>query len=124
MDKNYFSYEHVLIDEYQDISYDRYELALRTLEHGGAKLMAIGDDWQAIYGFAGSRVEYTYNFAKYYSDRMVKVKIYKISRTYRFSNELARISGKFILQNPSQIDKELHSEKNLLNPVRVRVILL
>lgn len=121
MDKNYFSYEHVLIDEYQDISYDRYELALRTLEHGGAKLMAIGDDWQAIYGFAGSRVEYTYNFAKYYSDRMVKVKIYKISRTYRFSNELARISGKFILQNPSQIDKELHSEKNLLNPVRVRV---
>lgn len=118
MDKRYFSYEYVLIDEYQDISYDRYELALKTLEHGGAKLMAIGDDWQAIYGFTGSRIEYTYNFTSYYSDK--KVKIYSINHTYRFSNELAKVSSDFILRNPDQIPKELYSNKTLINPVRIR----
>ena len=118
MDKRYFSYEHVLIDEYQDISYDRYELALKTLEHGGAKLMAIGDDWQSIYGFTGSRIEYTYNFAEYYSG--YNIKTYRINRTYRFSNELAQISGEFILKNPDQIQKELYSDKNLQSPIRVR----
>lgn len=119
MDNNYFSYEHVLIDEYQDISYDRYELALKTLEHGGAKLMAIGDDWQSIYGFTGSKIEYIYNFADYYANS--DMKIYRISRTYRFSNELARVSGDFVLKNPDQINKTLHSNKNLPNPIRVRI---
>lgn len=118
MDKNYFAYEYVLIDEYQDISYDRYELVLKTLEHGGAKLMAIGDDWQSIYGFTGSSIEYTYNFANYYNSKDIKV--YRISHTYRFSDELAKISGNFIMKNSSQIEKTLYSNKKMPSPIRVR----
>lgn len=123
MDRKYFAFKHVLIDEYQDISFDRYELAIKTLEHGGAKLMAIGDDWQSIYGFTGSRIEYTYHFADYYSD--MDVKVYYINRTYRFSNELANVSGDFIMKNPDQTGekdgKHLYSNKSLPNPVRLRV---
>lgn len=119
MDKRFFAYDHVLIDEYQDISFDRYELTLKTLEHGGANLMAVGDDWQSIYGFTGSRIEYTYHFAEYYSDKDVKK--YFINHTYRFSNELADITSEFIKKNPDQIqDKELYSEKHLDRPIRIR----
>ncbi len=116
MSKDYFSYEHVIIDEYQDISYDRYELTVNTLEHGGAKLMAIGDDWQSIYGFTGSRVDYIYNFAQYYNDK--RVAIYHIRQTHRFSDELAEISGEFIMRNRSQQRKELHSDKHEPVPIQ------
>ncbi len=116
LDDQHFSYDHVIIDEYQDISYDRYELILKTLEHGGrTNLMAIGDDWQSIYGFSGSRIEYTYNFAQYYSPD--KVKLYRINQTYRFSNELAELTGDFIMKNRSQIKKQLHSTKHQTDPI-------
>jgi DNA helicase-2/ATP-dependent DNA helicase PcrA len=58
-------YDHLLIDEYQDIN-----LAQKTLvDHfvrGGATVWAVGDDKQAIYGWRGSDVSYLQNFATHY----------------------------------------------------------
>ncbi len=51
----------VMVDEYQDISPDRLALieALceSTEKQSGATLFAVGDDWQAIYQFAGADVD-------------------------------------------------------------------
>jgi DNA helicase-2/ATP-dependent DNA helicase PcrA len=46
-------YDNVLIDEAQDSSVPRIELASRMLAEGG-RLFAVGDRHQAIYGFAGA----------------------------------------------------------------------
>ena len=109
-----FNYEYVIIDEYQDISFDRYELTMKTLARNHAKLTAIGDDWQSIYAFTGSKIEYTYNFQKLFPN----AKLYRIQHTYRTVQNLADITGDFIMKNKKQIEKHLISNRDLNEPIR------
>lgn len=112
LDETSFNYKYVIVDEYQDISSDRYALANATVSRSGAKLLAVGDDWQTIYSFAGSRIEYVYNFQKYFKG----AKLFKITKTYRNSQSLIDFAGEFIMRNPSQIKKDLRSDKQLNDP--------
>ena len=63
----------ILVDEYQDIGRDEYELiaalAGRPLGEGAAKLklFAVGDDDQNIYAFKGASVEFIRRFEEDYS---------------------------------------------------------
>lgn len=64
-------YSHLLIDEFQDISPQivQWLQALhRSLAGQGeaVSLMAIGDDWQSIYGWRGSSPELFMDFDKYF----------------------------------------------------------
>ena len=110
---NNLNFEYIIIDEYQDISQERYEFTKSIAEKSHSKIVAVGDDWQSIYGFSGSRVEYTYNFQKYFENSV----LLKISNTYRNSQSLIDYSGEFIMKNDTQIKKELYSNKKLLDPV-------
>ena len=38
------------------ISKDRYELTKKIATINNSKIVAVGDDWQAIYGFSGSKI--------------------------------------------------------------------
>lgn len=109
-------FEYIIIDEYQDISQWKYLLAKNTAERTNAKLFAVGDDWQSIYSFNGSRIDYIYDFPKYFTG----AKIYKISKTYRNSQELINVSGSFVEKNTSQIKKHLVSDKHLDNPIVIK----
>lgn len=110
---NDLNFEYIIIDEYQDISQYKYELAKKAVDRNHAKIYAVGDDWQSIYSFSGSRIEYTYNFKKYFKDAV----LFRINRTYRNSQELLNASGEFIMRNPDQIKKYLLSNKHLNRPV-------
>ena len=63
----------ILVDEYQDIGPDQYELisalAGRTLadEEGKLTLFAVGDDDQNIYAFSGASVEFIRRFEADYA---------------------------------------------------------
>ena len=65
----------ILVDEYQDIDADQYELisalAGRTLEEEDRKLtlFAVGDDDQNIYAFNGASVEFIRRFERDYGPR-------------------------------------------------------
>ena len=65
----------ILVDEYQDIGSDQYELisalAGRTLEDQAGKLtlFAVGDDDQNIYAFNGTSVEFIRRFEKDYGPK-------------------------------------------------------
>lgn len=50
-------YDYIIVDEFQDISVDRYNF-LKVLREGNppAKLYCVGDDWQSIYRFSGSEI--------------------------------------------------------------------
>ena len=111
---NKLNFEYIIIDEYQDISKDRYELTKKIATKNNSKIVAVGDDWQAIYGFSGSRVEYTYNFLKYFEG----AKLFRITKTYRNSQALVNYSGKFVMKNDIQIKKKLVSNKEIYRPVR------
>ena len=110
---NELNFEYVIIDEYQDISQYKYELTKKTVDRNHAKIYAVGDDWQSIYAFSGSRIEYTYNFKKYFKDAV----IFRINKTYRNSQELLDVCGNFIMRNPDQIKKYLLSNKHIDKPI-------
>ena len=44
-------------------------------------------------------------------------KYYKLTKTYRNSNELIKVAGDFIMKNPYQIKKNLKSSKHLEKPI-------
>ena len=112
---NNLNFEYLIIDEYQDISQERYELTKKIAFRNHAKVVAIGDDWQSIYAFSGSKIEYIYDFEKYFPS----AKILKITKTYRNSQELIDYTGTFIMKNPEQIRKTLISDKRTNNPIRI-----
>lgn len=97
-------YDYILIDEFQDISKDRYRLlqALRR-KRPLTKLFCVGDDWQSIYRFAGSDMELFNQFEKFFG----YTALCKIETTHRFGNPLLSVSSDFILKNPSQTPKQV-----------------
>lgn len=69
-------YEHILIDEYQDINSAQIELIdlLKT-----PNLFVVGDPRQSIYGWRGSDIKYILNFQNRYED----VKTITLTKNYR-----------------------------------------
>ena len=111
----YANFKYVIIDEYQDVSYQRYNFVKKISDIFKSKVVAVGDDWQTIYSFSGSDMSLFVNFERNmgYSKRI------KIVNTYRNSQELIDTAGDFILKNESQIEKHLHSDKHLDKPIRL-----
>lgn len=97
-------YDYILVDEFQDISVDRYKLlqALRS-EHPKTKLYCVGDDWQSIFRFAGSDMSLFYEFEKYFGF----TEICKIETTYRFHQPLIDRSSEFVMKNKDQRKKTI-----------------
>lgn len=108
-------YKYVIIDEFQDVAKQRFELIKRISEVTDAKIIAVGDDWQSIYAFAGSDVTL---FTKF-RELMGGGTELKITHTYRNSQELIDIAGNFVQRNPGQITKKLISDKSLKDPIKV-----
>ena len=100
-------YRYIIVDEYQDLSALRQEFLRLLIESSQVSLFAVGDDWQAIYGFSGSRVDFTLNFRKFWGD----YSLHRISKTYRFGPTLAGLSSSFIMQDHTQIRKQIRSQK-------------
>ena len=98
------SYEYIIVDEFQDISVDRYNF-LKALREGNppAKLYCVGDDWQSIYRFSGSDMALFNNFAAFFGP----TEINKIETTYRFGEPLVGLSARFIQRNTAQIKKNI-----------------
>ena len=94
-----YSYQHIIIDEYQDISYSRFNLIKQIRDLSGARLICVGDDWQSIYRFAGSDISLFSNFEKYVG----KHERLFIEQTYRNSQSLIDITSTFIQKNTKQI---------------------
>ena len=111
--KQKLDYKYIIVDEYQDISRQRFDLVKALSEVCDAKIMAVGDDWQSIYAFSGSDITLFTQFA----EKMGYAKLLKIVKTYRNSQEVIDIAGNFIQKNTSQISKTLISPKNITDPV-------
>lgn len=99
-------YDYILVDEFQDISLDRYRF-LQSLrrEKPLTKLFCVGDDWQSIYRFAGSDMALFKQFEKYFG----YTKKCLMETTYRFGEPAIEESSRFILANPEQAVKSVRS---------------
>lgn len=110
-----FKYKYIIIDEFQDISMARYYLIKEILKISKANIIAVGDDWQSIYGFTGCEVEILVNFKKYFANANVLF----LKNTYRNSKDLISVASSFILKNKNQITKDLLSFKDCNKPLKI-----
>ncbi|WP_425404067.1 UvrD-helicase domain-containing protein [Hwanghaeella sp.] len=114
-------YRHLLVDEFQDISEGRARL-LRALknQHADARIFAVGDDWQSIYRFAGSDIHLMRSFGKEFGGGFAgEENIHStvdLGRTFRSVDKIALPARRFVLQNPSQIDKKVIPASDAKDP--------
>ena len=106
-------YDYIIVDEYQDISYSRFNLMNAIRENSDAKILCVGDDWQSIYRFAGSDISLFSKFGEFVGEYEQLL----IEKTYRNSQELVSMASEFIQKNPMQIKKEPKSDKSLNDPI-------
>ncbi len=114
-EKPKLKYKYIIIDEYQDISNSRFKLIKNISEKINSKIIVVGDDWQCIYSFAASNINLFTQFKK----NVDYCEILRITKTYRNSQQLIDIAGKFIQQNKNQIKKELKSNKMQKEPIKI-----
>lgn len=111
-------YKYIIVDEYQDISRQRYNLIKELSQLCNAKIVAVGDDWQSIYAFSGSILPLFTRFCEAvgYGQEL------KITRTYRNAQEIIDIAGTFVQKNSAQIKRSssLRSESSIrLSSIRM-----
>lgn len=109
-------FKYIIVDEYQDISRQRFDLTKELSKLCSAKIIAVGDDWQSIYAYAGSDITLFTRFKETfgYGEEL------RITKTYRNAQEIIDIAGGFIQKNTEQIQKALISPKHISNPVIIQ----
>jgi len=96
-------FDQILVDEFQDTSaaMARFLRALLVINH--ARLFAVGDDWQAIFGFNGGDVDHIVKFEDHFgfaSKTMLNV-------NYRSPSVIVEAGSALIAHNPNQILKKI-----------------
>jgi DNA helicase-4 len=107
-------YKYILVDEFQDVNNLQVDL-LKLLLTENNKLFCVGDDWQSIYGFRGSNVDYIINFVNHFSN----AKIIKLDRNYRSTQHIVGASNEVIKHNKHKLDKALHANKQSKQKIEV-----
>ncbi len=98
--------EHIVVDEYQDISPIQYRL-LRRLLGDATRICAVGDSDQAIYGFRGADMGNFLSFREDFPDAAVIV----LSENYRSTKIITEAACAVVQNNCQRIDKELRAHR-------------
>lgn len=99
-------YDHVLVDEYQDINAMQGAICDAMAATSGS-LTCVGDDAQSIYGFRGANFEQIADFARRHPD----AQLLKLTINYRSTPEILALANRSIGNNQTGHRKELQSVK-------------
>jgi DNA helicase-2/ATP-dependent DNA helicase PcrA len=98
-------FQHVLVDEYQDVNFAQYRL-VHLLAEKHRNLMVVGDDDQSIYAWRGADVSLILRFGSDYPE----AKIIKLEQNYRSTKAILKAANAVIQRNRSRAHKELWTE--------------
>jgi DNA helicase IV len=107
-------FKYVLVDEFQDVNSLQVKL-LELLLLPDSQLFCVGDDWQSIYGFRGSNVDYIVNFEKHF----VQAEVIKLDVNYRSTQTIVGASTEVIRKNKFQIDKHITAYKQTPSKIQI-----
>ena len=106
----------VLVDEYQDVNpaqaaflHALLKPAVLNRPSSGARLTAVGDDWQAIFGFQGGDVDLIRCFADPAGEHKggTETERIELKQTYRFGQPLSDTTRRFVTRGARAIDREI-----------------
>lgn len=96
----------ILVDEFQDSSAARARMIRALTEAGGAShLLAVGDDWQSIYRFAGSDIAVMTDFERWFGPS----ETVRLETTFRSTQAITTAASTFVSRNPRQLHKKVRS---------------
>jgi ATP-dependent DNA helicase UvrD/PcrA len=100
------SYDHVLVDEYQDTNRLQGEI-VDGMAKTKRNVTVVGDDAQAIYSFRGASFENILGFP----ERFPEAKTFRLTRNYRSTPEILALANASIAHNVKQFPKELAASR-------------
>jgi ATP-dependent DNA helicase UvrD/PcrA len=98
------AYEHVLVDEYQDLNRLQVEI-LRELRRERRNLTAVGDDAQAIYGFRAASAAHILGFCDDFPDSTIVT----LTRNYRSTQPILDVANAVWADAPHSYPKRLQA---------------
>ena len=100
-------FEQVLVDEYQDLNALQVEIvrALRQEERG---LTAVGDDFQAIYGFRAASAEHILSFSEHFPDATTVT----LERNYRSTQPILDLANEVAAGAARAYPKRLRADRD------------
>jgi len=104
-------FQYLFIDEFQDISPIQYEI-IRMVAQPQNNLCVVGDDYQAIYSFRGSNVQFILDFDKIYPD----AKVVTLNTNYRSTDPIVSLGSRVIRHNTHQRHKPLTAHRGQGKP--------
>ena len=132
-------YEYILVDEYQDIDEDQYEMLTHIArkadsdEDRYATILAVGDDDQAIYEWRGATTEFIHRYERDF-DAEIRYLVENYRSTANIINTANRLIGnnhgrmkkhRPITINNTRRNRPLGGDWEMLNPIlRGQVLLL
>jgi DNA helicase II / ATP-dependent DNA helicase PcrA len=105
-------FRHILVDEYQDTNTAQY-MMVKLLAGARQSVTAVGDDYQAIYGWRGADYQNILDFQKDYPD----AKIVKLETNYRSTQKILDAADAIIKKVSARTDKTLVAAKKEGLPV-------
>jgi len=99
-------YQYILVDEFQDVNNLQVDL-IKLLLTDQTQLFCVGDDWQSIYGFRGSNVNYILDFENHFANS----KIIKLNLNYRSTQNIVGASNEVIKHNKFKVEKDIQASK-------------
>jgi DNA helicase-2/ATP-dependent DNA helicase PcrA len=99
-------FEHVLVDEYQDVNGLQVEI-LRGLRAGQREITVVGDDFQAIYGFRAASARHILDFPTVFPDATVVT----LERNYRSTSPILDIANAVSRQDRHGYPKRLWTDR-------------
>ena len=107
-------FKYILVDEFQDVNNLQVEL-INLLLNENNQLFCVGDDWQSIYGFRGSNVDYIVNFKSHFSN----ADLIKLNLNYRSTGNIVAASNEVIKKNAIRVDKFVKAVKRSNNKILI-----
>ena len=107
-------FRYVLVDEYQDTNFAQHAIVWQlTAEH--QHVCVVGDDAQSIYSFRGANIDNILKFTQQYTG----ARLFKLQQNYRSTQTIVKAANSLIAKNSEQIRKEVFSEKDKGEAIRV-----
>jgi DNA helicase-2/ATP-dependent DNA helicase PcrA len=100
------AFDHLLIDEYQDVNGLQVDI-VRALRSKRRDVTAVGDDFQAIYGWRAASAEHILRFPTDFPDAAVVT----LERNYRSTQPILDVANALASQASRAFPKQLHTER-------------